>query len=132
MNDYVLDLCVGTRSVTRALRIAFPNARIISFDISPLCATDSIPNHKFRLCDVRDIDVEVLKREVGNPLWIWASPPCTQYSIARSYARKPRDLTGSDSIVRACMDIIEHLQHVRFALENPYIGLLKGRSIMKP
>jgi hypothetical protein len=129
--NYVLDLCSGTHSVTRALRDRFPDARIISFDIDPRCATDSISNHDFRLCDIRDVDVEALKQEVGNPLYIWASPPCTQYSIARSYAKKPRDLTGTDSIVQACVTIIEALQPVRFALENPYTGMLKGRDIMK-
>ena len=132
MNDYILDLCCGTMSVSKALRDRFPDARIISFDNDPSCATDSISNHDFRLCDIRDVDVEALKQEVGRPLWIWASPPCTQYSIARSYARKPRDLTGADSIVRACMNIIETLQPVRWAMENPYTGMLKGRDIMKP
>jgi hypothetical protein len=52
--------------------------------------------------------------------------------MARSYAKTPRDLEGADSIVRACMNIIECLQPVRWAMENPYTGLLKGREVVAP
>jgi hypothetical protein len=130
MNDYVIDLCCGTHSVSRALRDIFPDSRIISYDLDPWCATSLIPNHEFRLSDVRDLDPEELKREFGRPLMVWASPPCTQYSIARSYAKTPRDLEGADSVVRACMRIIECLQPVRFAMENPFTGMLKGREVV--
>jgi len=130
--NYILDLCSGTHSVTHALRDVYPYARIISYDTDPCCATDSIPNHEFRLCDVRDLDPEELKREFGRPLFVWASPPCTQYSVARSYAKTPRDLTGADSVVRACMRIIECLQPVRWAMENPFTGMLKSRDIVAP
>ena len=132
MNGYVIDLCCGTHSVSRALRDRFPDARIISYDIDPWCATHLIPNHEFRLSDVRDLDTEELKREFGRPLFVWASPPCTQYSIARSYAKTPRDLEGADSIVRACMRIIECLQPVRWAMENPFTGMLKSRDVVAP
>ena len=37
---------------------------------------------------------------------VWCSPPCTQYSIARSHAKTPRDLEGADRLVRRCRDII--------------------------
>jgi site-specific DNA-cytosine methylase len=84
--SYIIDLCCGSHSVSRALRDTFPDARIISYDLEPWCATNLIPNHEFRLSGVRDIDPEALKLEVGRPLFIWASPPCMQYSIARSYA----------------------------------------------
>ncbi len=116
MNKYIIGLCSGTHFVTRALRDAFPSVRIISYDIDPWCATNSIPNHEFRLCDIRDIDVEALKQEAGCFLIVWGSPPCTQYSIARSYDHTPRDLTGENSILKACMSIIEALQPIRWVL----------------
>ena len=131
MNYCVLDICCGTMSVSKALRLHHPSARIISFDVAPMCGrniTDS--NHEFRLGDVRNIDPAELKREVGNCAFIWASPPCTQYSIARSYAKTPRDLEGADSIVRACMNIIECLQPARWAMENPFTGMLKGQDVV--
>ena len=120
-------------SVSKALRLHHPSARIISFDVDSKCGLNIIDsNHEFRLSDVRNIDPAELKREVGNCAFIWASPPCTQYSIARSYAKTPRDLVGADSIVRACMNIIECLQPVRWAMENPFTGLLKGREVVAP
>jgi trans-aconitate methyltransferase len=87
---YVIDMCCGTHSVSRALRDKFPNARIISYDIDPWCATNLIPNHEFRLSGVRDIDPEALKLEVGRPLFVWASPPCTQYIVSLDHTRRPR------------------------------------------
>jgi len=125
---YIVDLCCGTMSVSKSLRHYYPNARILSFDIDPGCRRIIDDNHEFRLGDVRSIDVEALEREVGCPLFVWASPPCTQYSIARSYAKTPRDLVGADSVVHACMRIIDCLQPERWAMENPYTGLLKGRE----
>jgi len=130
--SYVIDLWCGTHSVSRALRDKFPNACIISYGIDPWCATNLIPNHEFWLSGVRDIDPEALKLEVGRPLFVRASPPCMQYSIARSYAKTPRDLEGADSIFRACMDIIECLQPIRWAIKNPFTGMLKGWDVVKP
>jgi hypothetical protein len=60
----------------------------MSFDVDPKCGLNIIDsNHEFRLGDVRNIDPSELIREVGVCSFIWASPPCTQYSIACSYAK---------------------------------------------
>ena len=40
---------------------------------------------------------------------IWASPDCTQYSRARTTARKPRDLEGADKLVVKCREIIDYV-----------------------
>ena len=69
---------------------------------------------------------------MGNCAFIKASPPCTQYSTARSYAKTPRDLEGADFIIRACMSIIECIQPVWWAMQNPYTGLLKGQEVVAP
>ena len=37
---------------------------------------------------------------------ILAAPPCTEFSIARSTAKTPRDLQGAMEIVSACLRII--------------------------
>ena len=69
MNYCVLDICCGTMSVSKALRLHHPSARIISFDVDPKCGLEIIDlNHGFRLGDVRNIDPAELKREVGNVL----------------------------------------------------------------
>ena len=62
---------------------------------------------------------------------IWASPDCTQYSRARTTARKPRDLEGADRLVAACLRIIEQLRPRLWFLENPDGGLLKTRPLMQ-
>ena len=61
---------------------------------------------------------------------VWCSPPCTQYSIARSNAKKERDLDGSDQLVRRCRDIIPYVQPMAWFIENPHSGLLKGRDVV--
>ena len=62
---------------------------------------------------------------------IWCSPPCTQYSIARSKAKTPRDLEGADAIVQKCLDIIRFWQPKVWWLENPQTGLLKTRPVIQ-
>ena len=37
---------------------------------------------------------------------IWASPDCTQYSIARTTSKTPGDLEGADRLVSKCREII--------------------------
>ena len=61
---------------------------------------------------------------------IWCSPPCTQYSIARSHAKTPRDLVGADKLVQRCRDIITHFHPQAWFIENPFSGLLKGRDVV--
>jgi hypothetical protein len=61
---------------------------------------------------------------------IWASPPCTHYSCARTSAKSPRDLQGSDAIVRRTLDIIEYFDPLLWFMENPGTGLLKTRQVV--
>ena len=44
--------------------------------------------------------------------FIWASPPCTHYSMARTTAKTPRDFEGADAIVQRTLDIIEYFRPV--------------------
>ena len=61
---------------------------------------------------------------------VWCSPPCTQYSIARSRAKTPRGLEGADRLVRRCRDIISYFQPLAYFIENPHSGLLKRRDVV--
>ena len=61
---------------------------------------------------------------------VWCSPPCVQYSIARSKAKTPRDLEGADRLVRRCRDIISHFQPQALFLEDLHSGLLKRREVV--
>ena len=61
---------------------------------------------------------------------IWASPPCTQYSIARTNNKKPRNLDLADSFVRQTLEVIRYF-NVPFWIENPWTGLLKTRPVIQ-
>ena len=66
---------------------------------------------------------------------IWASPPCTQYPCARTSARTPRCLAGSDRLVQQVLDIIMYFSPIDevkplFFIENPWSGLLRHRSVV--
>lgn len=68
---------------------------------------------------------------------IIANPPCTHFSIARTTAKTPRDLTEGMRLVRECLRIIWQCQYkltnehqrkpsLRFwAIENPATGMLR-------
>ena len=62
---------------------------------------------------------------------IHASPPCTQYSIARTCAKTPRNLEYADSLVQKTLDILDYFQPKVFFIENPFTGMLKKRPCMQ-
>ena len=66
---------------------------------------------------------------------LWASPPCTEYSRARTTG-PPRDFVRADSLVLKAREIIDYYtQHSNpgliFYIENPANGYLKTRRIMQ-
>ena len=62
---------------------------------------------------------------------VWASPPCVQYSCARTRG-PPRDLEGADRLVAKALEIIDHFGPRWFWVENPATGLLKTRPVVQP
>ena len=112
-----LSLFSGSGSVDRAFeRLGW---EVVSLDIDPKCE----PNV---LGDIRDWDYRVLPRNHFS--FIFASPPCTHYSIARTTGG-PRDLLSADRLVRRALDIVEYFG-CHWAMENPQSGLLKTRDIV--
>jgi site-specific DNA-cytosine methylase len=59
---------------------------------------------------------------------IWASPPCTEYSRAKTVGT--RDIQGANDIVCQTLDIIEYFEPKYWMIENPQTGLLKDQSCM--
>jgi hypothetical protein len=116
-----LVLFTGTGSIDRSLEEA--GFRVDNLDIDPKC-------NATWTCDIleweawRDI-------EPWTYDFIWASPPCTHYSIARTTAKTPRNFALADAIVKKTLQIIEHLEPKGWLLENPATGFLKTRGVVR-
>ena len=97
-----------------------------SFEVTSL---DSDPKARATItCDILDWDFE--KYEPGHFDVIWASPPCTEFSIAKTVGK--RDLEKADAIVRRTLAIITYLRpNLYWFIENPATGLLKTRPYMQ-
>ena len=92
----LLELFSGTGSIGRAFEAN--SWEVISLDIDP----------KSGACIIADfMGWEYAMYPQGYFDAIWASPPCTHYSVARTTAKTPRDLEGSDNLVQRVLDVIE-------------------------
>jgi hypothetical protein len=134
---YLVELFSGSSSVARAARAAIPpdwNMKVHSVDIhpkyNPTTTTDILkwdyqPALKSFLASATPRDV----------VWVHASPPCTEFSRAKTTGT--RDLPLADSIVKRTLRIIKfarnHLngeQPFFWTVENP-VGLLRTRPYMQ-
>ena len=59
---------------------------------------------------------------------IWSSPPCTEYSRAKTVG--VRKLDDANSVVKRTLEIIDYLQPTYWMMENPQSGLLKDQSVV--
>ena len=66
--------------------------------------------------------------EVGYFDLIHASPPCTEFSIAKTIGI--RKIEQANEIVLKTLEIIEYLNPKHFIIENPQTGLLKNQWFM--
>jgi hypothetical protein len=116
----VLELFCGTKSVGRGFQRA--GYEVVSLDADRKCSPDIC-------CSILDWDYRAAY-EPGTFHAVWASPPCTMYSIARSHAKIPRDLEGADALVRRTLEIIDYFKPRWWTIENPATGLLKKRDVV--
>ena len=111
-----LELFSGTKSVGKVCDLV--GIETVSVDL--LLPAD----HQ---CDIMDFDY---KQYPPNHFdIIWASPPCTEYSKAKS--RGVRDIEGANKIVKRTLEIINYFDCKYWYLENPQTGKLKEQEFMK-
>ena len=79
--------------------------------------------------DIMDWDYAISEYEPGYFDFIWASPPCTEYSRAKTVG--VRDIEGANKIVDRTWDIITHFMPTFWCIENPQTGLLKDQEVMR-
>ena len=78
-------------------------------------------------CDITKWDYKVLAP--GYYDFIWASPVCTEFSIALT--ARPRKLEVGDILAKKAVEILEHFKPKYWALENPGTGYLKTRPYIQ-
>ena len=112
-----LELFSGTGSICRAFeRLGW---EVVSVDLDPRFGPD--------VCaDILSWDYSVYEPDHFD--FVWASPVCTQYSIARTTG-PPRDLLSADKLVQRAILIMSHFG-CNWAFENPQSGMLKTRDIV--
>lgn len=119
----MLELFSGTGSIGKELKKQSKNAEIVSLDIHPKYNPTYTTN-------ILHWDYKSLYTP-GYFDIIWASPPCTEYSRAKTTGG--RDLESADKIVKRTLSIIRYLRPKHWFLENPGGGgMLDKRSFMIP
>jgi site-specific DNA-cytosine methylase len=122
-----LELFSGTQSFSKGMKRTFPETDCVTVDI----LSKFLPSHR--------VDILLWDYKIYPPHHfqiIWASPPCDQYSSAKT--RGERDLVKADSYVLKCFEIIDYFKPLVWLMENPATGLLPKRietlrpNIQKP
>jgi len=122
----VFDFFAGTKSSTQAFRDA--GHTVVTFELDPAFE----PDHAV---DVMDLDGARLFDEYGSPDFIWASPPCTAFSVAsmgHHWATgglhptpKTEAATYNQKLVWKARQLVEQLEPTYgFLIENPR-GMLR-------
>ena len=112
-----LDLFAGTHSFSKAAQEL--GYEVISLDIDPKSGatiTADILEFDYKICPPAHFD------------FIWASPPCTTFSIACTHLFSAeecdRRAAGGCEVARRTKEIFEYLQPKFYAIENPLASKL--------
>lgn len=119
MPPRLLELFKGTGSVGKVF--AANGYKVISVDFDPKYN----PTHNTDI-----LEFNYRKYRPGYFRYIWASPPCTQYSHARTTGPPP-DFVTADRIVARTIAIIRYLRPQFWFMENPALSKLRHRPVIK-
>ncbi len=112
----VLELFSGTHSVGKVCKKL--DWEVISVDM--LLPAD----HQV---DIMDFDYRQYPKDYFDI--VWASPPCTEYSKAKTQG--VRDIDGANKLTLKTLEIIDYFNCYYWFIENPQTGLLKDQEFMK-
>ena len=110
----ILELFSGTKSVGKV-------AEQLGFDVVSLDLRNADIN-----CDILHWDYICFAPETFY--FIWASPPCTEYSRAKTVG--VRNIDHANQIVLKTLEIIHYFNPTYWVIENPQTGLLKNQYFM--
>ena len=111
----LLELFSGTGSVGKVAKdFGFD---VVSLDLKNANINTDILQWNYKQFNRNDFDI------------IWASPPCTEYSIAKTTG--VRKIDEANRIVLKTIEIIEYFKPKVWFIENPQTGLLKKQEFMK-
>ena len=121
----VLELFAGSRSFSKVAEEM--GMETFTSDIKPFEKIDYV-------CDILDFDVSKVP---FNPDIIWASPPCTYFSVAsighhwnKDHTPKTEEAKLGVKIIQKTVDIIKFLKPDYFFIENPR-GKLRKLEVVK-
>jgi len=115
----------GGGSVEKAIHALYPNNRL------EIVAVDSCPKSSATIvADINEfVRTKLFDWDPGYFDILWASPPCTEYSYAKSVGE--RDLDKADQMVASALACLIWLKPRYWFIENP-VGMLKDRALMIP
>lgn len=124
--------CVDLFSGTRSIAKAFEQCGFETFTIE----LDRQHKNINWYADIMEVTAKDIIERFGHPDVIWASPPCTTYSIAAISHHRKKEASGnlapvsdfakqSDELIKHTLDLIRELKPKYFFIENPRGGLRK-------
>ena len=116
-----LEVCCGGKSFSRQLIRMFPNAEVITLDISSNYDPDIT-------ADICEWDYLSAGFEPSFFDIMWLSPPCTEYSRAKTSCL--RDIDLADAVAQAAKRLLKVARPLTWIMENPHTMLYK-RAFMQ-
>lgn len=128
----IYDFFAGTGSSTKAFADA--GHTVITFELDPYFdSTESV--------DIMDLDAQELIAKYGQPDFVWASPPCTAFSVASighhwtggkgAYVPKTDAAIYNQRLVAKTIELIQQLSPAKgYLIENPR-GILRKLPVVE-